>query len=108
MKDDRLKTEHAAKSPPLTLSLAGAARLYGFDAGTLREAISRGDLRASRPTKRTIRILRTEIERWLELHAVPSEAGGPAPRRKTSDHVVRKRLTHEKGRRLRLRKRASS
>jgi len=93
---------------PLTLSLAQAARVYGFDAGTLRDAILRGDLRASRPTKRTIRLRKDDVEAWLDRHAFPSEAGAPIARQKSRDHVVRNRLAQERRRGLRVRKRASS
>lgn len=40
---------------------------------TLRRAIERGELRAARPTKRTIRVLRTDLMDWLRAHAVEAE-----------------------------------
>jgi hypothetical protein len=80
---------------PLVLSVARAAREYGFDAGTLMEAIREGKLRASRPTARTIRVFRKHIEEWMAEHAVTPEDRGSRIRRKTRDPVVSKQLERE-------------
>jgi len=93
---------------PLVLSVARAAREYGFDSGTLMEAIREGRLRASRPTARTIRVFRRDIEEWMADHAVVRERSDPKRPQEGQDNVVQKRLHHERRRRLRLRKRAST
>jgi hypothetical protein len=80
---------------PLVLSVARAAREYGFDAGTLMEAIREGRLRASRPTARTIRVFRRDIEQWMADHAVTPGRRPPRIKRKVRDPVVRKRLERE-------------
>ena len=90
------KKFHYADKHPLVLSLAAAARVYGIDSGTLREAIDRGDLRASRPTARTIRILRADMEEWFNdfiIRKAIESVGKPA---KAKDAVVRSRLERER------------
>ena len=91
---------------PLVLSVARAARTYGFDAGTLMQAIRDGSLRASRPTARTIRVFRRDIEEWMADHAVTPGHRPPRIKRKVRDPVVRKRLERE-GRAPKKNRRAS-
>jgi hypothetical protein len=81
-KDEANPEDSENRRLPLTLSLARAARVYGFDAGTLRQAIFRGELRASRPTARTIRVFRRDIEKWMADHAVTPGRRPPRIKRK--------------------------
>ncbi len=85
-----------AQRLPLTLSLTQAAREYGFDRGTLAEAIHRGDLPASclnlGRRYRKYRIFRSDIERWIRAHRVKPRGVRPGPVR---DPVVRKQLDRE-------------
>ena len=46
----------------------------------LRDAVRRGELRAYRPTLRTIRVLREDVFRWLQAHVVESELGAELAR----------------------------
>jgi hypothetical protein len=87
--------ENETQQLPLVLSVARAAREYGFDSGTLMEAIREGKLRASRPTARTIRVFRKHIEEWMAEHAVTPGHGSPRIKRRLRDPVVRKRLERE-------------
>jgi hypothetical protein len=90
---------------PLVLSVARAAREYGFDAGTLMEAIRDGKLRASRPTARTIRVFRRDIEQWMVDHAVTPAHRPPRIKRRVRDPVIRRRLKRERQPKLRIRRR---
>ena len=89
-------SQHHTQRLPLVLSLSQAAREYGFDRGTLSEAIRRGELEASCPTPghgyRKYRIRRTDIEAWLQRHRVQPDG---ASTERASDPVVRKRLERE-------------
>ena len=58
---------------PVAGSLRRWERLGIASAATLRTAISRGELRASRPTARTIRLLRSDVIEWLRAHPVPTD-----------------------------------
>lgn len=46
----------------------------GYPEVAMRKAIAAGELRASRPTRRTIRVLRDDLLEWLAGHAVEPDA----------------------------------
>ena len=103
MKVRRVK-HHDADLRPLMLSLAEAAREYGFDSGTLREAIERGDLRASRPTARTIRIRRVDMDDWFETFLIRQAIESVGKPAKAKDPVIQKQLDRERPRKIRIKK----
>ena len=48
------------------LTVARAAEVAGVSEWTIREAVRRGELEASRPRPRCVRIRRAELRRWVE------------------------------------------
>ena len=55
---------------PFIASLRGWQRLGVASRQVLRDAIRRGELRAYRPTERTVRVLREDLLAWLRAHPV--------------------------------------
>lgn len=80
-------------SNPRTLSLSAAARAYGLSRDLLRQAIQRGELPASRPGLRTVRILCADIEAWLRAHRV--QPSSPLAARDHASRVVGSVLQRE-------------
>ena len=61
---------------PYIASLRRWERLGLANRHALRDAIRRGDLRAIRTGKRTIRVTYPDLLRWLELHVVQPDGVG--------------------------------
>ena len=59
---------------PLIASLNAWSRLGVANRTSLREAIRRGELRAIRTGKRTIRVAYPDLLRWLAMNVVQPEA----------------------------------
>ena len=55
---------------PYAASLRGWERLGVGNRHALRDAIRRGELRAIRTGKRTIRVTYPDLVRWLDVHVV--------------------------------------
>ena len=68
---------------PLTASQRGWARALGVSRKTLREAIQRGDLLATRPGVRDQRILRADVLEWLASRRVEPQADDHLERLRT-------------------------
>lgn len=72
---------------PLSASQRGWARVLGVSRKTLREAVQRGELLATRPGVRDQRILRTDILAWLSHRRVQPSADHLARIRRIRDRA---------------------
>jgi excisionase family DNA binding protein len=63
--------------PRPALTLAQAARDYGFSPSTLRSAIHARELPAFRIGRRRLRILREDLHAWMRCHPAHKDADDP-------------------------------